>query len=173
MGLTPIILAAFLHYFDVVDFLLERNEISRIEKIGALELAGATILFNTRLTHFFPRGLEYWCRSLHLQRMDTDGCGPIIKSLSENLTKAGRIVGDRNEWTTPAQLEYTIQHRYEQEIQSFLIKSRILSTKKWGAIDYIVFLPIFQELVSKAGGGTQIHRVAQFVLIYAGNDPEF
>jgi len=136
LGLTPIILAAFLHYLDVVDFLLERNEISRIEKIEALELAGATILFDTRLTHFFPRGLEYWRRSLHLRRMDADGCGPITKSLSENLKKAGRIVGDWNEWTTLAQLEYIIQHRYEQEIQSFLIKSRILSTKKWGAVDY-------------------------------------
>ena len=40
-GLIPIIRAAYYLRWEVLEFLLERNELSRVEKIEALELAGA------------------------------------------------------------------------------------------------------------------------------------
>ena len=51
------------------------------------------------------------------------------------MKKAGRIIVDRNEWTTPAQLEHITQHRYEQEVQAVITKLRILSTKSWTAVE--------------------------------------
>jgi len=75
-GFTPISRAAFYRKWDVVDFFLERSEISRIDKIEALELAGAVILCNRNLHSLFPKGLDFWRRSINLRLMDTDECGP-------------------------------------------------------------------------------------------------
>jgi len=137
LGLTPIIRAAVCHQWDVVDFFLGRNEISRIDKIEALELVGAilvaVVFSDTEFDPLLPKALDYWRRSLNLRLMDTDGYGPIIKNLPEHLKKPGRIV----EWTTSEELEHVIQHPAEQEIQAFLIQSRILSAKSWAAVDPI------------------------------------
>jgi len=94
--------------FTGLDLLIESGDISRIEKIEALELAGAGILSDTRHTLLFPKAFDYWRKSLHLRSTDTDGCGPIIKKLPENLKKTGRIA----EWTTAEELERVILNHY-------------------------------------------------------------
>ncbi len=43
-----------------LDYLLELNGIGRMEKIDALELAGATILFRPKNASHFPKAFEYW-----------------------------------------------------------------------------------------------------------------
>ncbi len=132
-GFTPIIRAAFYNRWNIFDFLLGRKEISRIERIEALELAGAVILSDVTPSHCsLPKEIEFWRESLRLRLMDADGSGPFIKNLPE---KPGRIV----EWTTSEELERVIQHRSEEEIQSFIIRLRILSTKSWAAVGSIYF----------------------------------
>jgi len=138
---TPIINAALYQNLSGLDFLLERDDISRIEKIEALELAGAVILSDTKYAHRIIKAFDYWRRSLHLRLMDTDGCGPIIKKFPENLKKTGRIV----EWVTPEELEHAIQNQSEHEIQSFLVRSRILSTRSWDAIKSLLSDYIFAD----------------------------
>lgn len=126
---SSIINAALEKDFTGLDLQLEREDMSRIEKIEALELAGAVIL-HTESAILFPKAFDYWRRSLHLRTMDTDGGGPIFKILPENLKKTGRIV----EWATSEELERAIQNYSEHQVQSFLVQSRILSTKGWNAV---------------------------------------
>jgi len=135
---TPIINAALDQNLTGLDFLLERKDISRIQKIEALELAGAAILIDTKHAGLFPKAFDYWRKSLHLRLMDTVECGPIIKKLPDNLKKTGRIV----EWATEEELERAIQNQSEHEIQSFLVRSRILSTISWNAVK-----PLFADYI--------------------------
>jgi len=114
-GLTPIFKAACYSKWDVFDFLLERNELRRTEKIEALELVGASILC-TYGNYYIPKAIGYWRQSLHLRSMNTDGCGPIIKTSQKNPENDLLV-----EWTTLEDLEDVVQHRYKQEIQSYLV----------------------------------------------------
>jgi len=134
VSFTPIINAALDHKLTgLLDVLLERNDISRIEKIEALELAGAAILSDIEYASLFPKAFDYWRKSLHLRSRNTDGCGTIIKKLPENLMKTGRIV----EWVTAEELESAIQNHSVHEIQSFLVLLRILSDRGWDAVKSI------------------------------------
>jgi len=98
-----------------------------MEKIDALELAGAVILGTTKNSSLVTKAFGYWRRSLQLRLENTDGLGPIVKTSKNPGT--GRLL----EWTTSEDLERVIQHPSEQEIQSFLVRLRILSTKSWKA----------------------------------------
>jgi len=49
----------------VLDFLLKRNDVGRMEKIEALELAGAVILSDNQNASLFQKAFEYWRRALH------------------------------------------------------------------------------------------------------------
>jgi len=62
-GFTPIIRRTFYHQWYLVDFLLERSEISQIDKTEVLELVGAVILSDARHAALFPKGLQYWRRN--------------------------------------------------------------------------------------------------------------
>ena len=126
-GFSPITKAAHRQNWVIFDFLLERNDVSRREKIVALELAGAVILSNTKHAHLFSKAFGYWRRSLLLRLEDTDGCGPIVKTLPKNL-ETGRVV----EWATSEELERVIQS-FDYKVQSFLVKSRLLSAISWDA----------------------------------------
>ena len=73
-GFTPLLQAANggsyrgdLPNLTVLDFLLERKEYSRAEKIEAMELAGAVILQNMEHAIMFHKAFEYWRKALHLR----------------------------------------------------------------------------------------------------------
>ena len=50
----------------VLDFLLERDDIPRIHKINALELAGAILLSHDENHAKFALAFQYWRRALYL-----------------------------------------------------------------------------------------------------------
>jgi len=66
---TPLIEAANgphrgLPNLKVLDFLLDREEYSRAEKIEAMELAGAVILQNEKNALIFYKAIDYWRKAL-------------------------------------------------------------------------------------------------------------
>jgi len=136
-GLPPIMSAAVgcVHYrgvtspnATVLDFLLERDEISREDKIDALELAGAYRIDKSQ----FESGFQCWRRALHLRLMVTGGSGPILKSPLNQ--KVGRAI----EWTTPDQLERVIGNPSEHGVQSALLQLRCFSGKRSGLFEKYV-----------------------------------
>ena len=56
----------------VLEFLLEREDISRIDKIDALEMAGSVLLAHDENHEQFPLAFQYWRRALILRLLDTD-----------------------------------------------------------------------------------------------------
>jgi len=127
-GFTPLLRAAddkLYHgrlYLSIFEFLLERDEYSRIEKIEALELAGATILWKAQNAPHFPKAFDYWHRSLHLRHlMETAGESGSSKKIS------GRKIGSHSEWSTFDELDQLVLHPEEHRIQALLVKLRILS----------------------------------------------
>jgi len=136
-GLIPIIRAAYYLRWEVLEFLLERNELSRVEKIEArvrtdrrCQPLHLLALWPRVLYGKFSEASGYWRNSLHLRSIfDTDGCGTIMKTPPKN-PKNGFLV----EWATLEDLRDVIQHRSKQEIHSFLVLSRILSAKSWQAL---------------------------------------
>jgi len=133
-GFTPLLEAANGRNDDrpnlkVLDFLLEREEYSRAEKIEAMELAGAVILQNEKNASLFNKAFDYWRKSLHLRRqMEVDDLGFIAKP---QLTLKNV---QTTEWNTSAELEDIIEHPDTYVIQSFLVRLRIFSSKSWDAL---------------------------------------
>jgi len=127
-GYSPIITAAVSGNWSVLDFFLERDEISRMDKINALELAGSVILVTSQhASQRSNKAFEYWRRALQL-RLATEGCGPIQKTPLD--LKTVKAV----EWVTSTQLEEVIQHPSEHLIQSFLVQFRFfVSCQTWKA----------------------------------------
>ncbi len=129
--MSPIIVAAQYQNLPVLELLLKRNDISRKEKIEALELAGAVILEDGqgRNAPLFYKAFGYWRRSLRLRMMgQQDGCGLIIKETEL-------------EWATSEELELIIQSN-EFKLQSFLVRSRILSARSWIALKSFLFFEL-------------------------------
>ena len=98
-GYTPLRKAADDTYDDdrhlnlaFLAFLLDRDEYNRMEKIEAVELAGATILSKPQNAPHFPIAFNFWCRSLLLLHQIK-----IVKTV-------GRKIGRHLEWTTLADL---------------------------------------------------------------------
>jgi len=147
-GFTPIINAAQSRNLAVLDYMLERNDISRKEKIDAMELAGAVILSdNTNdIPYLFPKAFDYWRKALCLRSMQTNDCGPIYK-IPKSVKTDVRIV----EWVSSDELEDVIQQRSQHEIQAFLVRSRILSTRSWDAVESLFgdYRGIFIKLVDQ------------------------
>lgn len=97
---------------NVLDYLLERDDISRMDKIDTLEIAGAIILGNDGNHDKFPLAFQYWRRALTLRLMDTDESRPInkkpMKSKSDQLS----------EWSTLEDLQAMEQLPVQREVQS-------------------------------------------------------
>jgi len=144
-GFTPLLEAANGRYghrpnLKVLDFLLEKEDYSRAEKIEAMELAGAVILQNTRNSSIFHIGIDYWRKALHFRRqIELDDLG-FIEKPRLNL-KSVRTT----EWNTSVELEDVIEHPDKFMIQSFLVRLRIFSSKNWGAIQYLMAWVAFME----------------------------
>lgn len=126
-GMSVILIAALGNgktpNLPVLNYLLERKEISRIDKIDALEMAGAVLLFDDANPAMFPLALQYWRRALALRLMDTKDDRPILKTPTKS--KSGRL----SEWSTLDQLEKMEQDPdHQRVIQSLLVLLRISST---------------------------------------------
>jgi len=67
-GFTPLLTAAKELKLAVLDYLLERDEYSRTEKMNALELAGATILLEAP-SSLFLKAFDYWRRAHQLRQL--------------------------------------------------------------------------------------------------------
>jgi len=122
-GYTPLRKAADDTYNDhrslnlaVLDFLLERDEYNRMEKIEAVELAGATILSKPQNAPHFPKAFTYWDRSL------------LLRHQMESVKIVGRKIGRHVEWTTLADLARLTVNPDEYTIQALLVKLRIFSS---------------------------------------------
>ncbi len=122
-GYTPIRVAAEMDpiNFDIFEFFLERSEINRVDKIEALELAGAVILTSSIITSPDARdkAFDYWRRALQLQLSVSEENQPLPK------TPLKRKNGNSGEWVMSSQLENIIQHPLEYKKQAFLVRMRI------------------------------------------------
>jgi len=136
LGYTPLLEAATgrdgeFPNLMVLDFLLERDEYSRLEKIEAMELAGALILGHVYngLNHLFYKAFDYWRKALQLRQMDVEGSDHIQKTPLNLKTVC------TSEWTTSEELEDVIGHPETYMIQSFLVRLRSFSFRSWEAVE--------------------------------------
>jgi len=96
-GFTPLLTAAETFKLKILDYLLERDQYSRTEKMEALELAGSTILLEAP-SSLFPKAFDCWRRAHQLR----EAAGPSAEK------KLGRKIGSNVEWTTLAELDQLI-----------------------------------------------------------------
>jgi len=150
-GYTPILSSILSNDRDgpnlpVLNYLLERGDIDRLDKINAMELAGAILLMNNSIRpnpENVTLAFGYWRRASQLRQMATDGCVPIPKELLV-LNKA-RPISSVVEWNSPSQLEELVSHPSEYNIQVLLVRLRISFSISWEAV-YEVFLDITNRL---------------------------
>jgi len=155
-GLNGILTAAHsdgsLPNLPVLEFLLERNEITRIDKIDALEMAGAVILYNDENHEKFPLAFQHWRRALTLRLMDTQDCRPIHKTPLKS--KSGQL----SEWSTLEDIQRIEQQPAQRKIQSLLVQLRIFSSLGWSAVrehflssilDFLVMRPPQEGSISE------------------------
>jgi len=124
---TPILTAANSSNWAALDFLLERDEIHRMEKIDAMELVSVK---DVRIFNHHPdpndpdyqRIFGYWRRALRLRGKEDNKIPQTLKS------------GRAGEWTTEEELEYVIQHPSEYHLQMYLAKLRVSSARSLGAL---------------------------------------
>jgi len=136
-------------YLAVLDFLLERDDIPRVHKIDALELAGAILLSHDENHAKFALAFQYWRRALSLRLMDTEE-GPIYKTLAQY--KNGQL----SEWCSLEDLQRIEKDPVEREMQSFLVRIRIFAGFGWRAACQYLFLPSvtsFRQFLMKGSHG--------------------
>jgi len=110
----------------LLEYLLEREIIPRIDKIDALEMAGAVLLGSDANHEKFFIGFQYWRRALALRLMDTAGdCRPIYKMP----TKSKR--GQLSEWSTLEELDQIEKDAAQRVIQALLVRLRVASSLCW------------------------------------------
>ena len=97
-----------------------------MDKIDALELAGAVALNGSEEDR--PTAFKYWRQALRLRQNESNPKPKILLKL-----KNVRTI----EWVTSVELEHIIQNPSEFEIQSFLVRLRILFSRKksWKAVE--------------------------------------
>lgn len=148
-GFTPILRAAIgsgidddveaqLPNFLLLEVLLENNNIERIDKIQALEYAGACILKYDENQNYFYLGFEYWRRALVLRLKNTDGCLPILKEIPSAGSHA-RII----EWTTLGDLQEIENDPSQRKIQALLVQMRVCFDISWKAVRFEAFWKVY------------------------------
>jgi len=130
-GLTPLNVAAIGWPFGphrgpnepVLSYLIKRNDTSLLEKINALELAGAMLILERQSEISIPQALGYWDEAQDLR----DSAHGSIRKLQ--LEVSSIVPWRAVEWTTRDELR-ELQHRplAEQMIQALLVGRRILSS---------------------------------------------
>ncbi len=107
-----------------------------------MELAGAVILQNVKHSSLFHKAFDYWRSTLHLRRqMEADDIG-FIEKPRLNLKNL-----QTNEWNTSAELEDVIEHPDKFVIQSFLVRLRIFSSKRWSAMNSLFGSNILDDFI--------------------------
>jgi len=92
-----------------------------MEKIEAMEFAGATILFDVKFAQYIPKAFEYWRRAHQLRQMEIEVNGPSSEKI------LGRKIGRHVEWTTLEELDKIMKNPEEYKVHSLLVKLRIIS----------------------------------------------
>ncbi len=144
-GFTAIIEAAYggnvlRTNHSVLDYLLGRDDIDEMDKIDALELAGAVV--HNRDQGDRPKALKYWRQALRLRQNESNPKPKILMKF-----KNVRTI----EWVTSDELERIIRNPFEYEIQSFLVRLRILFSRKESsrAVDTLCFSYLWADSFSK------------------------
>ncbi len=133
-GFTPILKAAELSTLAIFQLLLQRDEIDRLDKIDALELAGARLL----LSYEPEKAFHYWREALNLR--NKEGQEPIIKIPLQKTS------GQAVEWVTSEQLEHVIQNKHLFWIQGMVTRLRIYADRSCEAVIRFIdseFSPFF------------------------------
>jgi len=137
----------------VLDFLLERDDITRADKIDALEMVGAVLLGNEESSEeMISLAFRYWRRALTLRLMDTREFRPIHKTPTKS--KSGQL----SEWTTLDDLLQLEKDPAQREMQSILVRHRIFTSLSWSAV-YDCFLPVAFKFLLK--GLAQLRTIPQ------------
>jgi len=120
---SPILRAAQNCQWNVLNWMLDRDDVDRREKIDALELAGSYLLLEWDEKE---EGSKYLRTALQL-RDATEERDAIIKI---------RLEGGKAEWVTPTELEEVIKKPYEYRwVQSMLTRLRIYSGRSLAAVE--------------------------------------
>jgi len=158
MGLSVILVAARHDTrspnFPVLNYLLNREDIPRIDKIDALEMAGAILLCHDGNHEMFPLAFQYWRRALALRLMDTGDSRPIFKTPTKS--KSGQL----SEWSTMEDLQIIEQDPTQRVIQSFLVRLRICSSLCKSAL-YECFFLSFSNFMSMQVPHVLNHHISQ------------
>lgn len=161
-GRTVILYAA--HYdgisphFDLLELLLESDDISRVDKIDALEMAGA-VLFSNEENHEEAIRIRYWRRALSLRLMNTKESQPIFKTPTNS--KNGVLA----EWSTEEDLLRIELNPSQREIQSLLVQLRIFSSLGWRAIHQHFMLTVRNLLSKGLHGERSISQILDFLWV--------
>ena len=123
-GLTPLHEACIATNIEVVDYLFQRPEITREQRVDALELLGASWAIQYDVigfrVHFVEKGLMYIKRGMEERFVDPSQ--PILKQPKEP------AYGNRKESQTPEELAQIEGDTEAILMESLLIKERILGT---------------------------------------------
>ena len=123
-GLTPLHQACISANIAVVEYLIQRPEITREQRVDALELLGASRATQYKefslLSFFVAEGLMYIKRGMEERFVDPSQ--PILKQPKEP------AYGNRKESQTPEELAQIEGDREAILMESLLIKERILGT---------------------------------------------
>ena len=135
-GLTPLHEACICGNIPVVEYLIQRPEITKEQRVDALELYGASFAthFNTLAFQpfFVEEGLKYIKRGM--QERYVDPSQPILKQPKEP------AYGNRKESQTPEELAQIEGDTEAILMESLIIKERILGTNNIELLQSIRFV---------------------------------
>jgi len=130
---------------ELRDLFLERAEISPLEKVDALELAGAMSLLHHREEDIsVSKAFQYWNAAVDL-RESAQGSIPKVPLEDNNIVPWRTI-----EWTTQDQLEELLNRPLaDMQLQALLIARRILSKMSSDALCWHVWIRYVKNYSSK------------------------
>jgi len=111
--------------FDILDLMLKNDNIDRINKIDALELAGAQLLVTLHPDNR-KKAYDYWKKALDLRQRE--GPNPINKIRLQMTTQSAV------EWDTLEDLQTVMQDPYVHWIQGMVTRLRIYSYRSCEAV---------------------------------------
>ena len=130
-GLTPLLIASDKGCSEVVEYLIKRPEITKEQRIDALELLGASIvLMNTSFLEShekLAKGLKYI--RLGIEERFSDPSHPLLKQLMEPV--------ERKECQTLEELAQIEGDRNAVVIESVIIKERIIGIQSQNLLNYV------------------------------------
>ncbi|XP_005992113.1 protein fem-1 homolog C [Latimeria chalumnae] len=117
-GMTPLLSASVTGHKNIVDFLTQHPQTSKVERINALELLGATFVDKKR---DLLGALKYWKRAMDMRYSDRTNV--VCKPVPQQLIMAYDYAKEVN---STEELENLIADPDEMRMQALLIRERIL-----------------------------------------------